>query len=114
MRLALACAAVLACALGGMTEPLTASPAVASPDSPASPSPSPSASPGRLAASAPVTRIAVNGNSGDRVFDGVGAILGGGGNARYLMDYPARQRNQILNYLFKPGYGAALQILKLE
>src|SRR5690242_3999569 len=106
MRVALACAAVLACALGGMAEPLTASPAVASPDSPASPS--------QLSASAPVTRIAVNGSHGDRVFDGVGAILGGGGNARYLMDYPARQRNQILNYLFKPGYGAALQILKLE
>jgi len=112
MRVALACAAVLACALGGMAEPLTASPAVASPASPASPNPSPSTS--QVAASAPLTRIAVNGNSGDRVFDGVGAVLGGGGNARYLMDYPARQRDQILSYLFKPGYGAALQILKLE
>ena len=41
-------------------------------------------------------------------------MLGGGGNARYLMDYPARDRGQILDYLFKPGYGAALQLLKLE
>jgi hypothetical protein len=62
----------------------------------------------------PVTRITVNGSGGGRVYDGVGAILGGGGNARYLMDYPARQRGQILDYLFRPGYGASLQILKLE
>ena len=49
-----------------------------------------------------------------RIFDGVGAISGGGGNSRLLIDYPAKQRNQILDYLFKPGYGASLQILKLE
>jgi hypothetical protein len=62
----------------------------------------------------PVSRITVNGDGGDRVYDGVGAVLGGGGNARYLMDYPAAERTQILDYLFKPGYGAALQLLKLE
>jgi Glycosyl hydrolase family 59 len=62
----------------------------------------------------PTTRIAVAAGDGSRVYDGVGAILGGGGNARYLMDYPARQRDQILDYLFKPGYGASLQLLKLE
>jgi len=49
-----------------------------------------------------------------RTFDGVGAISGGGGNSRLLIDYPAAQRNQILDYLFKPGYGASLQVLKLE
>ena len=60
------------------------------------------------------TTITVNGGGGDRVYDGVGAILGGGGNARYLEDYPAAQRAQIMNYLFEPGYGASLQLLKLE
>ncbi len=60
------------------------------------------------------TTITVNGNGGDRVYDGVGAILGGGGNARYLEDYPAAQRAQIMDYLFEPGYGASLQLLKLE
>jgi len=70
------------------------------------------AGPGQAAA--PVTAITVNGNGGDRVYDGVGAILGGGGNARYLEDYPPAQLSQILNYLFKPGYGASLQLLKLE
>ena len=60
------------------------------------------------------TTITVNGGGGDRVYDGVGAILGGGGNARYLEDYPAARRAQIMNYLFEPGYGASLQLLKLE
>ena len=60
------------------------------------------------------TAITVDGTSGGRTFDGVGAISGGGGNTRLLVDYPATQRNQILDYLFKPGYGAALQILKVE
>jgi Glycosyl hydrolase family 59 len=62
----------------------------------------------------PVTAVTVNGAGGDRLYQGVGAVLGGGGNARYLMDYPAPERGQILDYLFKPGYGAALQLLKLE
>lgn len=63
-------------------------------------------------AAIPATTITVNGDGGDKAFQGIGAILGGGGNARYLMDYPVAQRNQILDYLFKPGYGASLQILK--
>lgn len=66
------------------------------------------------ATAVPTTFITVNGDGGAQVYDGVGAILGGGGNARYLEDYPARQRASILDYLFKPGYGASLQLLKLE
>jgi hypothetical protein len=62
----------------------------------------------------PTTAITINGNGGDRVYAGVGAILGGGGTARYLTEYPAGERNSILKYLFKPGYGASLQLLKLE
>jgi hypothetical protein len=65
-------------------------------------------------AALPSTSITVNGGGGDRVYDGVGAILGGGGNARYLEDYPAAQQAQILDYLFEPSYGASLQLLKLE
>ncbi len=48
------------------------------------------------------------------MYAGVGAILGGGGTARYLTEYPTAQRKHILDYLFKPGYGASLQLLKLE
>jgi Glycosyl hydrolase family 59 len=62
----------------------------------------------------PVTTVTGTGAGGDRLYQGVGAVLGGGGNARYLMDYPEPERGQMLDYLFKPGYGAALQLLKLE
>jgi hypothetical protein len=65
-------------------------------------------------ASVPTTSITVNGDGGGHTYDGVGAVLGGGGTARYLEDYPRAQRTQILDYLFKPDYGAALQLLKLE
>jgi hypothetical protein len=60
------------------------------------------------------TTITVDGGQGGRTFDGIGAISGGGGNSRLLRDYPAAQQSQILDYLFKPGYGANLQLLKLE
>ena len=58
--------------------------------------------------------MAIDGAGGGKVFDGVGAISGGGGNSRLLIDYPAPYRSQILDYLFKPHYGASLQILKVE
>ena len=67
-----------------------------------------------LAQAATATTIAVNGTSAGRTFDGVGAISGGGGNTRLLTDYPAAEQQQILDYLFEPGYGADLQILKVE
>ena len=60
------------------------------------------------------TTISVSGTSAGRVFDGIGAISGGGGNSRLLTDYPAAPKQQVLDYLFKPGYGADLQILKVE
>ncbi|MEC3998050.1 ricin-type beta-trefoil lectin domain protein [Actinacidiphila sp. DG2A-62] len=60
------------------------------------------------------TSVTINGSSAGRTFDGVGAISGGGGNSRLLIDYPEPQRAQILDYLFRPGYGASLQILKAE
>jgi hypothetical protein len=58
--------------------------------------------------------VAIDGSGGGRVFDGVGAISGGGGNSRLLIDYAEPYRSQILDYLFKPHYGASLQILKVE
>ena len=63
---------------------------------------------------APAQTIAIDAASGGKVFDGVGAISGGGGNARLLIDYPEPYRSQILDYLFKPGYGANIQIFKVE
>ncbi|MGW2377227.1 ricin-type beta-trefoil lectin domain protein [Kitasatospora sp. NPDC001683] len=63
---------------------------------------------------APVTAITLDATKPGLTFDGVGAISGGGGNSRLLADYPEPQRSQLLDYLFKPGYGASLQVLKLE
>jgi O-glycosyl hydrolase len=63
---------------------------------------------------AAATTITINGTATGRTFDGVGAISGGGGNSRLLFDYPEPQRSQLLDYLFRPNYGAALQVLKVE
>ncbi|HEY3006222.1 MAG TPA: hypothetical protein VGJ44_27995, partial [Kribbellaceae bacterium] len=60
------------------------------------------------------TTITISGTAGGRAFDGVGAVSGGGGNSKLLFDYPEPQRGQILDYLFKPGYGAAIQLFKVE
>jgi hypothetical protein len=60
-----------------------------------------------------ITSITIDGKQPGAYFNGVGAISGGGSIARLLIDYPAEQQSQILNYLFGPG-GADLQVLKLE
>jgi O-glycosyl hydrolase len=57
--------------------------------------------------------IVIDGKSGGRTFDGLGAVSAGG-STRLLIDYPEPRRRQILDYLFKPGFGAALQRLKVE
>lgn len=60
------------------------------------------------------TTITINGTGTGRSYQGVGAISGGGGNTKLLYDYAEPQRSQILDYLFRPGYGAALSLLKVE
>ncbi|HEV8559713.1 MAG TPA: ricin-type beta-trefoil lectin domain protein [Actinophytocola sp.] len=60
------------------------------------------------------TTITIDGNAAGRTLDGIGAVSGGGGNSRLLMDYPEPQRTQILDYLFRPNFGAAMQLLKVE
>ncbi|XP_077992029.1 galactocerebrosidase-like [Glandiceps talaboti] len=49
-----------------------------------------------------------------RVFDGIGGISGGGATSRLLVSYPEIYRNQILDLLFMPNFGASLHILKVE
>ncbi|XP_054469504.1 galactocerebrosidase isoform X2 [Anoplopoma fimbria] len=49
-----------------------------------------------------------------RTFDGVGGLSGGGATSRLLVNYAEPYRSQILDYLFKPNFGASLQILKVE
>ena len=61
-----------------------------------------------------VQTITIDPASGGRTFEGVGAISGGGGTSRLLVDYPEPQRSQVLDYMFSPDHGAALDILKVE
>ena len=58
--------------------------------------------------------VVIDGARSGPVFQGIGAISGGGGNSRLLIDYPPAERGQILDYLFSPHFGASLQMLKLE
>lgn len=57
--------------------------------------------------------VVIDPASPGRTFDGLGAVSASG-SSRLLYDYPEPERSQILDYLFKPGYGAALQMLKVE
>jgi hypothetical protein len=61
----------------------------------------------------PATAITLNGHGAGRVFDGIGGVSAGA-SSRLLIDYPEPYRSQILDYLFKPDYGASLQHLKVE
>ena len=45
-------------------------------------------------------------------FDGLGAIIDA--SSRLMYDYPEPQRSQIMDYLFKPHFGCALAIAKVE
>src|SRR5690348_18229249 len=56
--------------------------------------------------------VAISGTDSGRVFDGVGALSNSA--SRLLYDYPEPRRSQILDYMFKPNYGASLQMLKVE
>lgn len=57
--------------------------------------------------------ITLDGAKSGRVFEGLGAVSAGA-SGRLLIDYPEKQRAEILDYLFKPGFGASLQHLKVE
>src|SRR6201996_8696458 len=59
------------------------------------------------------TTIVLDGAGKGRVYEGIGA-LSAGASSRLLYDYQEPYRGQVLDYLFKPGYGAALQHLKVE
>ena len=49
-----------------------------------------------------------------RIFDGIGGLSGGGATSRLLVNYKEPFRSQILDFLFKPYFGASLHILKVE
>lgn len=57
-------------------------------------------------------QVTVDGVEG-RTFEGIGGITSNG-MSKLLMDYPQAQRDDILDLLFKPFFGASLQHLKVE
>jgi hypothetical protein len=61
----------------------------------------------------PAVMIRLDGSGQGRVFEGIGG-LSAGAASRFLIDYPEPYKSQILDYLFKPQYGASLQDLKVE
>lgn len=57
--------------------------------------------------------IPINGKGAGRVFEGIGAVSAGA-SSRLLIDYPEPARSNILDYLFKPYFGAGFTYLKTE
>ena len=66
-----------------------------------------------MVAQLPRKDVVLDGQSAGQIFDGIGAVSAGA-SSRLLIDYPEPYRSQILDYLFKPDYGASLQHLKVE
>jgi hypothetical protein len=47
-------------------------------------------------------------------WQGVGAISGGGATSKLLLDYEPSVASDVLDFLFKPSFGASLDLLKVE
>ncbi len=58
--------------------------------------------------------VNIDGTAGGKRFDGIGAVSGGGASSVLLKDYPEPQRSQVLNFLFKPNFGASISALLVE
>ena len=57
--------------------------------------------------------INIDGSAAGRTFEGLGA-LSAGASSRLLLDYPEPQRSEVLDFLFRPNFGASLHHLKVE
>jgi galactosylceramidase len=58
--------------------------------------------------------VTINSTDTGSKYEGVGAVSGGGATSVLLHDYVEPQRSQILDFLFKPNYGAGIQELYVE
>jgi hypothetical protein len=67
---------------------------------------------GAALAPTPLT-INLDGTTTSFAFEGHGA-LSAGASSRLLWDYSEPYRSQVLDYLFKPQFGAGLNTLKVE
>lgn len=66
-----------------------------------------------IAVNAQAQTISLSAKDKGRVFEGIGAVSAGA-STRNLVDYPEKQRSEVLDYLFKPKFGAGFQHLKVE
>jgi len=57
--------------------------------------------------------LSISGSDKGRIFGGLGANTSGG-DGKFLKEYPEPYRSDILDYLFKPKFGAGFQYLKVE
>lgn len=49
-----------------------------------------------------------------KTFDGIGAVNGGGATSVLLKDYPSQQRDEILDMVFRPMFGASVSTMLAE
>lgn len=56
----------------------------------------------------------IDGTAKGRTFDGIGGLSGGGATSRLLPSYSEEKQGEILDFLFKPNFGANLHIAKVE
>ncbi|MBK0383624.1 hypothetical protein I5M32_11710 [Pedobacter sp. SD-b] len=69
--------------------------------------------PDELDATSVQHQIYIDGAKPSKTFEGFGSISSGG-SSRLLYDYPEPYRSDILDYLFKPNFGANIHHLKVE
>ncbi len=60
-----------------------------------------------------VATVIIDGKKLGRTFKGIGGVTSNG-MTKLLYEYPENQREDILNFLFKPKFGASFQTLKVE
>jgi len=58
-------------------------------------------------------QVTLSGSSPFQIYDGHGG-LSAGASSRLLIDYNEPQRSEILDYLWKPNFGASLHMCKIE
>jgi galactosylceramidase len=68
--------------------------------------------PGLLQAT-PVVEVSLSSSDHGRIFEGIGAVSAGA-SSKLLIDYAEPYRSDILDFLFKPHFGAGFQHLKVE
>ena len=58
--------------------------------------------------------VQLSAQSSGKQFDGIGVVDGGGATSVLLKDYPEPQRQQIIDMVYKPMFGASISALLVE